>query len=151
MEYLLDRIKELSMPVLEAHSIDLVDLKLQRQNRRVFLRFFVDKPEGGITLDKCADLNTEISLILDEADLIQERFILEVSSPGLDRPLATAKDFKRALNRDIKIYLAEPIENRLEFLGNLQSVEEERINILVDGRIVIIPINIINKAKQVIQ
>ncbi len=150
MEYLLDRIKELVVPVLESKNIDLVDLKMQRQNRRMFLRFLVDKPEGGITLEECATLNTEMGNVLDEADLIQESFILEVSSPGVDRPLSTAKDLRRAINRNIRIFLCEPIENRLEFEGKLAGVSEEAVTISIADKQIVISIEKINKAKQII-
>jgi len=150
MEYLLDRIKELVSPLLDGMNIDLVELKMHRQNRQMFLRFFVDRPEGGITVKECANLNIEISRVLDEADLIQESFVLEVSSPGIDRPLVTAKDFRRVKNRKIKIYVSVPIENKLELEGSLVKVEGDKIIILVGEKQVNIPLDKINKARQVI-
>ncbi|MDP2939283.1 MAG: ribosome maturation factor RimP [Candidatus Omnitrophota bacterium] len=150
MEYLLDRIKELIDPILQSKQVDLVELKLGRQKGRLHLRFFVDKPEGGIMLSECADLNVELGKILDEAGLIQEGLVLDVSSPGLDRPLTTVKDFKRVINRDIKVFLSEAIEERKEFQGKLVSVEEDRIIISFENRFVTIPLDKINKAKQAI-
>lgn len=150
MEYLLERIREIVFPVLESAQVDLVELKIERRNGRMFLKFFVDKPEGGITLDECANLNNELGQVLDEAALIQESFILEVSSPGLDRALLTVKDFKRVMNRNIRLFLSEAIENRLEFEGKLKSVEDDRIIISWQDKEIIVPLNKINKAKQII-
>ncbi len=151
MEYLLDRIKELVVPFLENMQVDIVELKLQRQNRQIFLRFLVDKAEGGITLKECANLNTEIGKILDDADLLQESFMLEVSSPGLDRPLSTAKDFRRVINRNIKVYLSEAVEGKIELQGKLIKAENNSIAISANDAQIVIAIDKINKAKQIIE
>jgi ribosome maturation factor RimP len=150
MEYLLDRIRELISGLFESRQLDLVDLKMQREKGRMFLRFFVDKSEGGITLDECANLNTEIGKILDETGIIQESFVLEVSSPGLDRRLITEKDFRRVINKNIRIFLSEEVEGRLEFIGQLLRVEAEKIVIFFNEKEITIPLDKINKAKQVI-
>ncbi len=151
MEYLLERISELTAPLLESKQVDFVDLKLQRTKGRVFLRFFVDKPEGGITLDECAALNTEISIFLDESGIIQDSFVLEVSSPGLDRRLVTEKDFKRVINRNLKLFLSEALEGKLEFQGRLVNVEPEKIVIFADNKAITIPLDKINKATQIVE
>ena len=149
MEYLLDRIKELISPLFPEGSYDLVDMALKREAGRMILRLLVDRPTGGITLDECAKLNSKIGEILDEADLIQERFALEVSSPGLDRPLKTEKDFCRKLEKNIRIFLSEPIKDKIEFAGKLIKVTEGAIILLVNSYEVVIPVDKINKAKEI--
>ena len=149
MEYLLDRIKELVSPLFTQKDYDLVDIAIRRESGKLVLRLLVDRPTGGITLDECASLNEEINQILDEVDLIQESFSLEISSPGLDRPLRTEKDFRRKLEKNIRVFTSEPINNRTEFLGKLIKVTPESITLLVESEEVIISYDKINKAKEV--
>lgn len=85
---------------MKNQNLDLVDIIYRYEGRGLVLRVLVDKPEGGITLDECAGLNNEISRILDEKDMLQQRYILEVSSPGLDRPLNSKNDFLRCINKE---------------------------------------------------
>lgn len=150
MEYLLDRIKELVGGLFTGKGYDLVELSLKRDKGKLILRFLVDLPSGGITLDECAALNQEISSILDEADLIQESFSLEVSSPGIDRPLKTQKDFERKLNRQVRVFTLEPVGNKTEFAGVLVRVTAEAITILIDGVEIEIPLDKINRGKEIL-
>ena len=149
MEYLLDRIKELVYPLFTQKGYDLVDLVIRRESGRMILRILTDRPTGGITLDECAELNSKIGEILDEADLIQENFALEVSSPGLDRPLKTEKDFCRKIEKNVRVFLSEPIKEKMEFAGKLIKVTEGAIILLVNSYEVVIPIDKINKAKEI--
>lgn len=149
MEYLLDMIKQLVAPFLEGINIDLVELKMQRQNRQMFLRFLVDKPSGGISLEECAKLNEEIGQLLDNQDFIQESFVLEVSSPGLDRPLMTLKDFGRAIGKDVRIFLKETIQGKIEIAGTVTSVKGDSVVINADQEELEIPLEKINKAKYI--
>jgi len=149
VEYLLDRIKELVSSIFTQKGYDLVELTIKRESGRMILRFLADRATGGITLDECADLNSKIGEILDEADLIQENFALEVSSPGLDRPLKTEKDFIRKLEKNIRVFLSGPVNKKLEFVGKLVKVTEGTIILLVNSYEVVIPIDKINQAKEI--
>ncbi len=150
MEYLLDRIKQLVAPLLESMNIDLVELKMQRQNRQVFLRFLVDKPiGGGISVDECAQLNETISQLFDRENFIQESFVIEVSSPGLDRPLVTIKDFIRATGKDVMIFLKEKVQGKIELSGKIASVKDNVIIVDIEGQELEIPLEKINKAKYI--
>jgi len=151
MEYLVERIKELVSPLFTERNYDLVEIAIKREKGRMILRILADRPLGGITLDECALLNQAISQILDEADLIQENFSLEVSSPGLDRPLRTEKDFQRKIERDIRVFVSEPIHQKTEWQGKLIKVTPEEITLAVNSIEVIIPLNKINKAREVIE
>jgi len=125
---LLDQIKERIEPFLAAEGVELVDLLSAREKGRFILRFFVDKP-GGITLDECTQINRQISQIFDEENVMGGSYVLEVSSPGLDRPLKSTKDFKRCLNKAIRVVLHQPQDRQNVFEGMLTEVSEEDIAI----------------------
>jgi len=95
------RIREVIAPVLERASVELVDLRMLPQKGRRVLRLYIDKP-GGVDLHDCTTISREVSVQLDVHDLIPGRYTLEVSSPGLDRPLRTAPDFERNVGRTLR-------------------------------------------------
>lgn len=125
--------RNLVSPLLAARGIELVDLFLVRGRRRSTLRFLVTRPEG-ITLDECARLNQEIGQLFDQEDVIQERYVLEVSSPGLDRPLKSSRDFERYLGKPVRIVLHEPLNKQNVFEGLIDEVTEENIVIRAKGK-----------------
>jgi ribosome maturation factor RimP len=132
-------------------GLELVELVYRFEGRYMVLRLLVDRPEGGITIDECARLNIEISSILDEKNIIQERFSLEVSSPGLDRPLKSRNDFIRSLNRRVKFFLSAPVHGKIEIDGKITQVNEQSVSVDTAGIVSDIDFNIINKAKQIIE
>lgn len=135
MAQLLERIEELILPILEDLGLELVDMEYQRENQGWVLRFFLDK-EGGINLDECAGASREIAALLDVEDLVDTAYQLEVSSPGLDRPLKKLADFQRFSGSKAKIKTTlscDPDERghkRKTFVGELQGVEMEKILLL---------------------
>jgi len=147
---LISELKSIINDFLKAKDLDLVDLIYRYEGRNLVLRIFVDKPEGGISLDECAQLNSDISRILDEKDLLQERYILEVSSPGLDRPLKNKHDFLRCINRNVRFFLKESINGKLELVGIITKVEDDSVYIDIKGNIIQILISKITNAKQII-
>ena len=136
---MLEEIKELALPLFLREGVELVDLLSCRERGRFTLRFLVDKPQG-ITLDDCAYLNREIIRILDQQNIVQESYVLEVSSPGLDRPLKNTRDFQRFQGELVKIVLHEPIEKENVWIGYLDQVDEENLTIRTETeRILRIP------------
>jgi len=135
---------------LKGENLILVDLQLLGRRKKSTLRILVDQPEGGITLDRCAHLNSVISQLLDREDLIQFSYTLEVSSPGLDRPLQSYEDFSRCLNRKVRIFLSQSLEDKYETSGLVISVTEAGIELDSDGQIQYIPFGQVRKAKQII-
>lgn len=135
---------------LEKNGFCLVEISNFYQGNTLFLRIIVDRHDGGITLDECAHLNNDIGRILDEKNLIQGKYILEVSSPGLNRPLKTKNDFFRCINRRVKFFLSEAINGKIEIEGVIKESQEEGVSIETDKDIVLIPFSKINKAKQII-
>ena len=135
MAQILERIEELILPILEDLKLELVDMEYQRENQGWVLRFFLDK-EGGINLDECAGASREIAALLDVEGLVDTAYQLEVSSPGLDRPLKKLADFQRFSGSRAKIKTVLPCDpderghKRKTFSGELQGVAEDKILLL---------------------
>lgn len=125
---LINTIKEKCEPIVEELGYDLVDLELVKENDDNFLRFYIDKP-GGITIDDCQKASELIGNKLDELDIIQESYYLEVSSPGLDRPLKTDKDLERNIGKDIEISLYKNINGKKKHIGELVEFTDDYIKI----------------------
>jgi len=150
-EEILEKIRETAGPVIEGAGFEIVDLRLIRANRRFILRFLVDKPKGGISMEECSRLNGEIGRLLDERDILGgESYVLEVSSPGVDRPLFSGKDFLRIRGRMVRIFLNEPQEGRLELAGEVEAVKDDCLLLKADERTIKLSLTKIKKAKQVI-
>jgi ribosome maturation factor RimP len=144
-------VKSIVMPILDSMGIELVDIEFGRVGRDHLLRLFIDK-NGGITLDQCADVSRELSLILDVEDTISSNYTLEVSSPGLDRPLKKQSDYERFTGRLIKIRTYEPLTDdkgnkRKTFLGTLDGLVDGVVKMtLAEGQTASIPLERIAKA-----
>ena len=149
-------------PLLEEESIELIDISLRRRGKRGVFRILVDKirPAGdaeegetqgeGITLSECVRLNRKISALLDQENLIEGRFVLEVSSPGIDRPLVNRKDFLRCLGRTVRIISSGGFGGGV-LIGKIKRLEgDELILETAGGECVHIPLPDIVKAKQVV-
>lgn len=147
----LARVEALATPILSSLGMELVELEYQREGRAMVLRLFLDKP-GGITLDDCAAVSRELSEILDVEDVIPDRYTLEVSSPGLNRPLKKPADYVRAAGRLVKIRTAElwadeAGNRRKTFLGELLGLEQEQVRLrLTEGQLAVIPLEKIARA-----
>jgi ribosome maturation factor RimP len=135
---------------LEAGGLELVELIYRYEGESLFLRILTDKPGGGITIDECAELNTQIGVVLDEKGPLNQRYVLEVSSPGLDRPLATKSDFLRCVGREARFFLSEPLNGRLEYEGRIARADDSAVYVDICGSVMDIPLGKINKAKQII-
>ena len=110
-------------PILDEMEIELVDVEYLSEGGRWILRIYVDRDEG-ITLDDCVRVSREIGDLIDVKDLFQQPYVLEVSSPGLNRPLKKEKDFVRAVGKDVNIRMAAPVDGRRNFKGKLQAFED---------------------------
>lgn len=145
-----EELKSVIEEYLKDKNIELVDLIFRPEGGNLVLRILVDKPEGGISLEECALLNEAISMMLDERNLLQERYILEVSSPGIDRPLVTKNDFSRCIYRKVKIFLKEPINGVWEPEGTITNVTDIAVYLEMEGQSLEVPLAKINRAKQII-
>ncbi len=143
-----EELMQLLGPAVEGLGYELSDLELRIGNRDGFLRVYIDKPEG-IGLEDCEIVNRQISTLLDVEDPLPGNYVLEVSSPGLDRRLTKVEHFKRFKGNDIRVKLRFPIEGRKNFRGALRAADEENIEIEVDGKSHSLPIATIESARLV--
>lgn len=126
------QVKAIAAPYLAEHDIELVDIIYRREHLGMVVRLVVDTP-GGISLDDCAKLNTFLSQELDKANIIDERYVVEVSSPGLDRNLVTDRDFERVLGEELDITTFAITDGRRTHSGKLVGIEKETIVLELSG------------------
>ena len=125
------RTEKLIMPLIEANGFDLWDVEWVKEGGEWYLRAYIDK-EGGITVDDCELVSRALSDLLDAEDYIAENYILEVSSPGLDRPLKKDKDFYRCIGRDVEVKLFKAVNNEKEFVGVLTDYDGTNVTITLE-------------------
>lgn len=134
-----EKIAELILPALEERQLELVDVEYQREGRDWFVRIFIDKP-GGINLDDCAELSRDVDDLIEVGELINHPFRLEVSSPGLDRPLKKPADFERFIGQPIKIKTFEALDpdgrghSRKTFTGILLGLDQDHVSLQQQDR-----------------
>ncbi len=154
MAQVLEQIEELIQPILDDLGLELVDLIYQRETRGWVLRFLLDK-EGGINLDDCAQASREFSAILDVEDVLDTAYTLEVSSPGIDRPLKKPRDFERFSGQQIKVKTVVAIDpdergrKRKTFIGMLDGLDGDKILLTVKEKKaaqILIPLDQIDSA-----
>ncbi|GLO66031.1 MULTISPECIES: ribosome maturation factor RimP [Oceanobacillus] len=131
--------EELVTPILEEKNLELVDIEYVKEGKNWFLRVYIDK-EGGIDIMECGEVSELLSEKLDESDPITEAYFLEVSSPGVERPLKHKEDFDSSIGKNIFVKLYEPIDGSKEYEGTLQSF---------DGEIVTMEYKVKTRKKQV--
>ena len=125
--------EEILLPIIKKNGFELVDVEYVREGGSWYLRAYIDKP-GGINVDDCETVSRELSDILDEKDFIDEAYILEVSSPGLGRPLKKEKDFKRSLGEEVEIRTYRMVDKKKEFTGILKAYDKDTVTIgMEDG------------------
>ena len=147
-----ERLIEVVEPAVNAAGYDLVELEFRREPHAFVLRVFIDLLEaevevaGGVTVADCERASRTISACLDVADPIPGRFSLEVSSPGLDRPLRRASDYRRFAGRRASIKLRDPVEGRRNFAGVIHDATDGLVHIEADGREYTLPLAGVVKA-----
>jgi ribosome maturation factor RimP len=144
-DHLLQEVRQVVEPILQSQGKELVDLEYRRESQGWVLRIYIDR-EGGVTVEDCAEVNREVGATLEVRNLIANPYVLEVSSPGLTRPLKKAEDFIKYQTRLVKVKTAKPIEGRRNFKGTLLGLEGERVRLMVEGRIYEVPLQGITKA-----
>lgn len=125
------RLAEIVGPTIEGLGYELVRLRLQG-GKRATLQIMADRPEGGIDVDDCAAISTAVSAVLDVEDPIEENYTLEVSSPGIDRPLTRLKDFDMWDGYEVKVETSEMIEGRRRFKGVIRGTEGDEVLLELD-------------------
>ncbi len=135
-------------PAIESQGYELVDLEMRLGGRDGVIRVFIDKPDG-VGLEDCEAVSRQISALLDVEDPIPGHYVLEVSSPGLDRRLTKIEHFRRFAGEDVRIKLRFPLEGRRNFQGAIKAVDDENIEVEVDGQSHRLPIATIASARLV--
>lgn len=120
--------EKLLMPIMEANDFELVDVEYVKEAGNWYLRAYIDKP-GGITVDDCEVVNRELGDLLDRDDFIDESYILEVSSPGLGRPLKKERDFIRSKGEEVEIRTYRMVDRQKEFRGVLKVWDKDTVTI----------------------
>jgi ribosome maturation factor RimP len=147
------KLQSLAEPVVTGQGYELVDLEFKTEPGVGWvLRVFIDKPgtEGGVGLEDCAQVSRELSAVLDVGDAIPHHYSLEVSSPGLNRPLKKESDFARFIGKKAKIRTSRPVgESRRNFSGTLVGVDGGKVKIDVGDQVCEVPVADVEKANLV--
>ncbi len=125
-------LREFIQPITNTHAVDLIDIELSGSARSQVLRVFVDT-DSGIRLEQCERISRDISDVLDQKDVIPNRYRLEVSSPGLDRPLKNKEDFSRQIDRKVKISYTAGEDNIKKITGRIHQVNELSVYVETDN------------------
>ena len=120
------------LPILEEHGFELWDVEYVKEGSNWYLRAYIDKP-GGININDCELVSRQLSDLLDEKDYIAENYILEVSSPGLGRPLKKERDFQRSMGEEVEIRTYRMIDKQKEFVGLLCAYDEKSVTIEMEN------------------
>jgi ribosome maturation factor RimP len=137
-----DKIEAFIEPVIKQNGYELVDLEIAGQN---YLRIRVGR-EGGLNLDDCAAISRKIEEALDASDIIGDKYFLEVSSPGINRPVKKREDFARFAGKRVKIITREKIQDTHSFAGILKGLSGDNVQVEENGAVMEIPFDIIKKA-----
>lgn len=132
-------------PVLDEMGFELVDVQYVSEHGKMVLRIYADR-DGGITLDECALLSREIGDLLDVKDIVQYEYVLEVSSPGLSRPLKREKDFLSAVGRKVKIKMVRPLNGQRNFTGKLQGFQDGILHVEIEDNLFLLRWQDVEKA-----
>lgn len=135
-ELVVEQVEKHVIPILDSMDMELVDLQFRREGHGWVLRLFIDI-EGGVTLDHCADVSREVGQCLEVEDVIDHAYHLEVSSPGVERPLKSLSDFERFAGKKARVKLHEAIDGVKTFEGIIDPVEDELVSLSVDGKVIV--------------
>lgn len=141
----LEQLQAMLAPVVESLGYQCWGVEFISQGRHSVLRIYIDHA-NGILVDDCEVVSRQVSAVLDVEDPISSEYTLEVSSPGMDRPLFTLEQFAGHVGEQVKIKLRSPFEGRRNFQGLLRGVEEQDVVVLVDDHEFLLPIDLIDKA-----
>ena len=123
-----ERTEQLVMPIVDENNFELVAIEYVKEAGNWFLRVYIDK-QGGITIDDCELVSRALSEQLDKDDFIEDSYILEVSSPGLGRPLKKEKDFERSIGKEVEVRLFQAINKQKEYIGILTSYDKDTVTV----------------------
>jgi ribosome maturation factor RimP len=141
---------ELIEPVVQGLDLELWGIEYNAAGKTSMLRIYIDSP-NGVSVDDCARVSHQVSGVMDVEDPITENYTLEVSSPGMDRPLYTLAQYEEFVGHVIQLRLRSPFEGRRKFKGILNGVEGEDVLLVVDNTEYLLPLDLIDRANVVPQ
>jgi ribosome maturation factor RimP len=150
----LDRVRALATRVASSYGLDIFDVELKREGGQQVLRVIVDRPgpaatpEESVSIDDCARVAEELGTLLDVEDVMPGGYTFEVSSPGLDRPLRSAEDYRRFAGRWAKIVTSQPVERQTAFSGRVKGIEGDDVLFESEGKkLMKLPLRLISRAR----
>ena len=148
MAKVVEKVEFLLREAVEEQGMELVHVQFLTQQQSPLLRVYIDKP-GGITLEDCQTVSRQASVLLDVEDIISDRYVLEVSSPGLDRPLFRVEDYLRFSGREVRLVTREKIDSRRRFTGFIENLHDGVVRLSCQDKTYQIPFGMIAKANLV--
>jgi ribosome maturation factor RimP len=133
--------------IAEHEGLELVDVECQREPGGWVLRVLIDRQPGGVTIQNCSGISRQIGDVLDVKDIIAFPYRLEVSSPGLNRPLKKPQDYELRMGETVSITTLEPIDGRKHFKGTLTGLHDSLIELVIDGQGFAVPLAAVKKAR----
>lgn len=143
---IVEQVWKIAEPVVMHHGLEIVDIEYRRESHATVLRFFLGREDDGVTLDELAPMSRYLGDVLDVHDVVPAAYVLEVSSPGINRRLRQPKHFRRYIGKRVRIRTVTPQANRRNFLGALEAVEEGGVVVGADGDKQFIPFDNIARA-----
>lgn len=143
-----DSLESLLVPTVQGLGFTLWGVELRSSQKHAYLKIFIDH-EAGITVDNCSEVSHQVSGVLDVEDPISMPYTLEVSSPGVERPLMKVEHFEKYIGKEVKVRLSWAVKNRKNLIGTLTEVSKEDITINSDGEKIEFPFNAIKRANLV--
>lgn len=141
-----DIIREISQPLADSLGLELVDVEYVKEGSLWFLRIFIDKPEG-VTHSDCQEVSHRLGELLDEKDPIPLSYILEVSSPGIERPLKKPGDYERFRGYKVRATTFSLVEGQKEFIGELEGLVDGKVQININGKKISLPLECVAKVR----
>lgn len=130
---MIGRVWRAADPVVTSHGMEIVDIEYRREGRGNVLRFYLDRAEGGVTLDELSAMSRRLGDVVEVNDIVPGSYTLEVSSPGINRRLRQPDHFRRYIGERVRVRTVEPVATRRTFVGALQAVEDEGIVVEAGG------------------
>lgn len=146
--FIAKQVYDLIEPILNDMRFELVDVEYLSDRGRWVLRIYIDR-DGGVTLDDCAMVSGELGDLIDIKNFIEHEYVLEVSSPGLNRPLKKESDFIRVIGKKIKVKTRTPVDGRRNFTGILKDFKERKLTVEYEGGLVTLAWNDVEKSNLV--
>jgi ribosome maturation factor RimP len=141
-----DKLEALLAPLVEDLGYEFVGIEYQSNPKNRLIRLYIDRPEVGVGVDDCERVSHEVSALLDVEDPVSGQYTLEVSSPGIERPLFKAAHFLRFVGEDARVLMNVPVEGRRKFKGRIVDADERQVVLEVDGAHRALPVSDIQRA-----